>query len=96
MLINIGEAYIVVNIVYGSLIENDQDLQSILEHGRTIDGYEIGKDSLHIENLDIHADDDSPKLKLKIYGGPSAGEIYYYKEEPSFRITMGRAVKSDI
>ena len=30
--------------------------------------------------LDIHADDPSLKLKLKIFGGPAAGAIYYYKQ----------------
>ena len=48
--------------------------------------------------LDIHADDPSLKLKLKIFGGPAAGAIYYYKQgqEESKRIVIGRTPDCDI
>jgi hypothetical protein len=29
----------------------------------------------------VYEEDGEYKLKLKIFGGPSAGEIYYYKDE---------------
>ena len=37
------------------------------------------------------------KLKLKIFGGPSAGEIYYYKPVPLPKtIQIGRTPDCDI
>ena len=48
------------------------------------------------EDLDIHADEPSSKLKLKIFGGPSAGEIYFYKEEAHRQITIGRTPDCNI
>lgn len=43
------------------------------------------------------ADDPSIKLKLKIFGGPSAGEIYYYKQEYTGKaIIIGRTPDCDI
>jgi hypothetical protein len=49
-------------------------------------------------DLDIEANDPSIKLKLKIFGGPSAGEIYYYKPESytDKRIVIGRTPNCDI
>lgn len=94
MLINVGEAYVVVNIIAGSLVEKDQDLQQILKDGYTGDP---SQHSLHIpDDLDINADDDSLKLKLKIFGGPSAGEIFYYKMDAPCKIVIGRTADSDI
>ncbi|MFO0118146.1 MAG: hypothetical protein ACK521_11220 [bacterium] len=38
--------------------------------------------SIHLQpGIDVYDDDGEFKLKLKIFGGPSAGEIYYYKDE---------------
>jgi len=34
-------------------------------------------------HLDVNQDDPSIKLKLKIFGGPSAGKVYYFKHDPS-------------
>ena len=53
---------------------------------------------MHIPpDLDIHADDPSIKLKLKIFGGPSAGEIYYYKQDfTGKKIVIGRTPDCDI
>jgi len=45
----------------------------------------------------VNAEDDSIKLKLKIFGGPSAGEIYYYRTDPTGRpIVIGRTPECDI
>ena len=40
--------------------------------------------------FNVDADDASCKLKLKIFGGPSAGTIYFYKPEAGKRIVIGR------
>ena len=72
MLVNVGEAYIVVNIINGRLVDQDTDLMQ----------YQSGETGQQIKiasGLDIYADEPSAKLKLKIFGGPSAGEIYYYQ-----------------
>ena len=92
MLINVGEAYIVVNIVSGCLISQDTDLQQYQQYSGE------GGQQLHIpDDLDINADDPSVKLKLKIFGGPSAGEIYYYKQEfTGKKIVIGRTPECDI
>lgn len=95
MLINVGEAYIVVNIIQGSLMQQDQDLQQ--QYGN--EGAEgNNQQQFHIpEDLDLDAEDDSIKLKLKIFGGPSAGEIYYYKQDMAGkRIVIGRTPECDI
>lgn len=97
MLINVGEAYVVVNIISGSLIQQDQDLQqhqADMENGNGA----AQPAQLHVPvDLDIHMDDPSIKLKLKIFGGPSAGEIYYYKQEYSGKsIVIGRTPDCDI
>ena len=94
-LINVGEAYIVVNIITGSLMAQDQDLQQHLAQGRDSGS---SAQSLHLDpGLDINADDPSVKLKLKIFGGPSAGEIYYFKPDLSQRkIVIGRTPDCDI
>ena len=54
--------------------------------------------SLHIPpDLDINTDDGSIKLKLKIFGGPSAGEIFYYKADLNNKpIIIGRTPECDI
>lgn len=53
---------------------------------------------MHIpEDLDVNAEDSSVKLKLKIFGGPSAGEIYYYKQDfTGKKIIIGRTPDCDI
>ena len=53
---------------------------------------------IHIApDVDINSDDPSIKLKLKIFGGPSAGEVYYYKQDlTGERIVIGRALDCDI
>ena len=48
-------------------------------------------------DLDVNADDPAMKLKLKIFGGPSAGEIYFYKQDQGDkRIIIGRTPDCDI
>ena len=95
MLINVGEAYIVVNIIYGCLIQQDQDLQ---QHFKDAYSRQGAHQQLHLpEDLDVHADDNTYKLKLKIFGGPSAGEIYYYKEDfDGQTIVIGRTPECNI
>ena len=96
MLINVGEAYIVVNIMVGSLIAQDQDLQT---HVNNEIAGQAQQQSLHIPaDLDINLDDDTIKLKLKIFGGPSAGEVYYYKQGQNIEksITIGRTPDCNI
>ena len=41
-------------------------------------------------------DEDSFRLKLKIFGGPSAGEIYFYKPELNKQIVIGRTPDCEI
>lgn len=55
MLINVGEAYIVVNLYKGQ-----------------------SEDQPHTYAPD---QDSNVNLKLKIFGGPSAGEVYFFKNE---------------
>ena len=95
MLINVGEAYIVVNILSGNLLAQDTDLQ---QHQEGTMNNEMPAQQLHIpEDLDIESDDPTVKLKLKIFGGPSAGEIYYYKQDFSGnKIVIGRTPDCDI
>lgn len=97
MLINVGEAYIVVNIISGSLMSQDQDLQAHQADAMSGHG-SMNAQQLHIPaDLDVNADDPSIKLKLKIFGGPSAGEIYYYKQEYTGKsIVIGRTPDCDI
>ena len=94
MLINVGEAYIVVNIITGSILDGDQDLQQ--HYQENINGQ--ATQQFHIPpDLDVQSNDDSVKLKLKIFGGPSAGEIYYYKQDfTGKRIIIGRTPDCDI
>ena len=79
MLINVGEAYIVVNIINGPLT-SDLDVQdwqvSRTHHIRLPDGYE--------------EEDDRSKLKMKIVGGPSAGEVFFFKHPVEKEIVLGR------
>ena len=90
MLVNVGEAYIVVNIVKGRLIDQDTDLQQP-------QGAESGQQMHIAPGLDIYADDPSEKLKLKIFGGPSAGEIYFYNQDyTGKKIVVGRTPDCDI
>lgn len=98
MLINVGEAYIVVNIIAGCLMQQDQDLQTFVQNGYGAEGSSVSHHSLHIPaDLDINADDGTIKLKLKIFGGPSAGEIFYYKQDHSGKpIVIGRTPECDI
>ena len=54
---------------------------------------------MHIPaDLDVNLDDPSIKLKLKIFGGPSAGEVYYYKQGQHVEnsITIGRTPECNI
>ena len=52
--------------------------------------------SIHLQpGIDVYDDDGELKLKLKIFGGPSAGEIYYYKEEGQ-TIIIGRTPECNI
>ncbi len=73
MLVNMGDAYVVINIFNGPLSQ-DQDLQDSLDD--------------HKQNL-IHLprdfdpsndyDDDRQRLKIKIFGGPSGGEVFFFR-----------------
>jgi len=95
MLINVGEAYIVVNIIFGCLLQQDQDLQQYCAEGQGPDG---NQQQLHIpSDLDIQEDDSTYKLKLKIFGGPSAGEIFYFREDHlRSPIVIGRTPECNI
>lgn len=53
MIINVGEAHLVVNL--------------LRETGDDFDTFQSGA--------------DTTRLKMKIFGGPSSGEIYYFKNE---------------
>jgi len=95
MLINVGEAYIVVNLIMGNLLAQDSDLQIYQQQDqRNTDGM---NQQIHVESgFNMEADDDSYKLKLKIFGGPSAGEIYFYKPEVGKKIVIGRTPDCEI
>lgn len=73
MLINIGEAYVVINIFNGPL-SSDLDLQDSLDDHK--------QNLLHLPN-DFDAsndyDDGTQRLKIKIFGGPSAGEVFFFR-----------------
>lgn len=91
MLINVGEAYIVVNIITGSLFSMDTDIQQYVQPTQ-----ETQQQSIHLQSgIDVYDDDGECKLKLKIFGGPSAGEIYYYKDEGQ-TIIIGRTPECNI
>mgnify|MGYP000929568544 CR=1 FL=1 len=45
--------------------------------------------------LETENGDSSPRLKLKIFGGPAAGEVYFYKNEGQ-EIVIGRTPDCDI
>lgn len=60
MILNVGEAHIVVNLIHE---QND--------------------------------DEEQERLKLKIFGGPSNGEIYYFQNEGQ-EIIIGRTPNCDI
>lgn len=53
---------------------------------------------IHIpQNLDLNSNDENANLKLKIFGGPSAGEIYYYRYQGlEKQIVIGRTPDCDI
>ena len=97
MLINVGEAYIVVNIISGSLMAQDQDMQAHVA-AQSVNNGAASAQQMHIPpDLNIHEDDPSFKLKLKIFGGPSAGEIYYHKQDfTGKKIVIGRTPECDI
>lgn len=48
--------------------------------------------------MNVNDDEPSIKLKLKIFGGPSAGKVYYFKQDPSGAkpIVIGRTPDCDI
>ena len=81
MLINVGEAYIVVNLLMGNMIAQDSDL-ALYQHTELQDMGMNQMQSVHVEKgFEEDIDEESCRLKLKIFGGPSAGEIYFYKPE---------------
>jgi len=88
MLINVGEAYMVVNILSGALWQ-DQDIQ---------EAQATGKDNLiHLPSeCDMEHGDETSKLKLKIFGGPSAGEVYFYKGPLENPVLVGRTPECHI
>ena len=98
MLINVGEAYIVVNIISGSLMAQDQDMQAHVAAQSVNGGNGVSTQQMHIPpDLNIHDDDPSFKLKLKIFGGPSAGEIFYHKQDfTGKQLVIGRTPDCDI
>jgi len=67
MIVNVGEAHIVVNLLRETAEESDNFNSSL----------------------------DSSRLKLKIFGGPSSGEIFYFKNEGQ-EIIIGRTPNCDI
>ena len=72
MILNVGEAHIVVNI-----------------HSKD-DSEDVG--------AGITGEDDAQKgarLKLKIFGGPTSGEIFYFKNEGQ-EILVGRTPNCDV
>ena len=73
MLINMGEAYIVVNIFSGPLSHDQDIMDSLDDHKQNMmhlpPDYEQNKDD----------DDGTSRLKIKIFGGHSAGEVYFFK-----------------
>ena len=47
--------------------------------------------------MDLNATEENANLKLKIFGGPSAGEIYYYRSTGlNKEIVIGRTPDCDI
>ena len=92
MLINVGEAYIVVNIITDSLFHSDTDIQQYVQPVHD----QQQQQQIHLQQgLDVYEEDGEYKLKLKIFGGPSAGEIYYYKDEGQ-TIIIGRTPECNI
>lgn len=94
MLMNVGDAYIVVNIVT-SPICRDPDFQENCLKGQPQENLHIC-DSLYdeaFENsnaaLDFAENDDLHRLKLKIFGGPCAGDVYFFKNDGQ-EIVIGR------
>lgn len=72
MILNVGEAHIVVNI--------------------------RSKDDSEDVGAGITGEDDAQKgarLKLKIFGGPTSGEIFYFKNEGQ-EILVGRTPNCDV
>lgn len=86
MLINVGEAYIVVNILAGPLT-NDSDIQESLMQSQKARNICLPSNFQH-EMGDL--DDGTTKLKLKIFGGPSAGEVYFFQFPLKQPIVIGR------
>ena len=46
------------------------------------------------ENTEVSAD-PLPKLKLKLFGGPSTGEVFYFTGKEN-KITLGRMSRCDV
>ena len=97
MLINVGEAYIVVNILNGAQLAQDQDLLQYQEAINNQTGQQL-QTTIHIPgDLDFKTTEQNANLKLKIFGGPSAGEVYYYSSSAlSKDIVIGRTPDCDI
>lgn len=71
MIVNVGEAHIVVNLLTQE----------------------------EAEELGAAAEDEShkgAKLKLKVFGGPTSGEVFYFKNDGGQEILIGRTPNCDV
>lgn len=91
MLINMGEAYVVVNIFTGPLAYDQDILDSLDDHKQNLMHLPQNYDSTKDED----EDDGSSRLKIKIFGGPSAGEVYFFKQRSEV-ILIGRTPLCEI
>jgi hypothetical protein len=76
MIVNVGEAHIVVNLL-------SKDDSEEIHAGVTGDDEQMKGSSA------------GAKLKLKIFGGPTSGEIFYFKNEGQ-DILVGRTPNCDV
>jgi len=94
MLINVGEAYIVVNILSGPLgLDSDIQESAALAGSASMNGPQLHLPPNFEQESNLSA--SGSRLKLKIFGGPSAGEVYFYKNEGQ-DIIIGRTPDCDI
>lgn len=66
-LLNMGESFIIVNLI--------TEKQTV-EEGEHVDTEDDGYSKISKANSPV------TKLRLKLFGGPSTGEVFYFKPDP--------------
>lgn len=99
-MLNLGESFIIVNLIHADRKIKERKLTefilSYLTRLFVVESEDESETNQNIESFRIEPVDELPKIRLKIFGGPRSGEVFYFKPEDCDEIKIGRSPQCNI